>query len=232
MHTKERALQMGPRLKFALIIGGGILGFLGFQEYRVGKGASVKPVPASLARLEGGGLLPNVHVKLGQHFCVYPASVYNCQVKTGETTPPPDAKLNFVYFPIISTGHPWCQQAKRVIMRHGGRVNAVPPNEWPPLDQFAVLVKTSKRFKTLDKIPREWVLGEEVTGLVVNRIKKLSSKERELVQQAFPKADLNSILILEEGRSPKSETTSLAMAGGGVFLAFIGLVGLATGSRR
>jgi hypothetical protein len=222
---------MGFRVKLLLVFGGGFLAFFSFQEYRLGREASLEPVPASLASLESGEALPNVHVALGEHLCLYGASVYQYQTRSGSDTPGVSTKIDYAYFPIISPEHPWMDQVRSVVLLHGGQVEAVPNNAWPEIEQFTVLVKSKKRFKTVGDIPDLVEVEDGVTGLVVNRIRKLGGKERELVQQAFPKADLDKVLILEEGRTPKTATATLGLAGVGIAVALAGLAWFAVGAR-
>ncbi|MBT7298351.1 MAG: hypothetical protein HN849_02500 [Victivallales bacterium] len=214
---------MAIRLQLLLIIGGGVLAFFGFQEYRVGAGAAAQPVAVELAELEAGEELPNVHAKIGEHLCLYSAAVYRCNVGKGEGQPGPDSKIDYMYFPIISTTHAWFSDANAVLAQHGGNAAAVPEKGWPEVKPLAVLVKSKDRFGTVGEIPDEWVVRKEVSGLVVNRIKKLSGEERDLIQRSFPSADLDKILILADGRSPRSGAATMGIIGGGILLALAGL---------
>jgi hypothetical protein len=65
-------------------------------------------------------------------------------------------------------------------------------------------------------------------GMVTNRIKSLSAKEKELLQQSYPGIDCDRCLIIDEGRTPtSSELITLYLGGGGLLLlAGIGLGGL------
>lgn len=219
------------RIKVLLLIGGGFLAFFGYQEFKLGNDASQTPVAVDLAKLEAGEPLPNVHVQVGEHICIYTASVYRYNTSSSDEEATASSKVQFAYFPIISQAHPWFAEARAATARYGGDVDAVPEKEWPEIKQFAVLVKTSSRFPTVGSIPDEWGEGEAVSGLVINRVKKLSGEERDMIQQSFPQLDLEKVLILEEGRRPKSAVASLGMAGGGVLLAMAGLVWLVAGAR-
>lgn len=222
---------MGSRLKVLLIVGGGILAFFGYQEFKVGNDASPTPVPVELAKLEAGEPLPNVHVQVGEHLCLYPSSVYRYKTSQNEEQASASSVLECIYFPIISSEHPWFEEARAAVAKYGS-IDAVPDREWPEVKQFTVLVKSTKRFSTVGEIPDDWGEGTEVSGLIVNRISKLSGEERDLVQQAFPRADLDQILILQEGRKPMSKAISLGMIAGGVILALGGVVTLVTGLRN
>ncbi len=58
----------------------------------------------------------------------------------------------------------------------------------------------------------------ETQNLVINQIDSLDSEEEDLVKQNFAKADLDKVLILEEGREPASLFKSLGMVFGGIVL--------------
>jgi hypothetical protein len=65
-------------------------------------------------------------------------------------------------------------------------------------------------------------------GMVTNRIKSLSAKEKELLRQGYPGIDCDRCLIIDEGRTPtSSELILLYLGGGGLLLvAGIGLLGM------
>ena len=60
-------------------------------------------------------------------------------------------------------------------------------------------------------------------GLVVNRISSLDSEEKQLVNQSFPRLDLNKVLILEQDRHPASLAKSLGMIAGGMVMVLISI---------
>jgi len=89
------------------------------------------------------------------------------------------------------------------------------------LDNFRVIVKTS-RFDTMRDIPEESLAQEDrVSGLVVNQISSLGRQERDLLRESFPELDFDKLIILAEGREPSSPSQSFGMmSGGGVLLLF------------
>jgi hypothetical protein len=59
---------------------------------------------------------------------------------------------------------------------------------------------------------------DSVEGLVINKIEKLSDKERELLQNAYPLMDVDNVYIVEDGRQPAGGTGTLGLAGGAVLI--------------
>lgn len=195
------------RIKLAMVALGGFIAFMGFQEFHVSQGATVEPAKVSLADLEAGKVPDNSHLEIGSHIALYGASIYEYEQSKYETGEPgSNAKVNHCYYPIFSTEHP---------------LFAV---EEPTAgdDDFAVLVKT-KAFKTVGSIPDGGPTVASVQGLVINRISSLDSEEKDLVKQSFPRANLDKVLILEQGRTPASFAKSGGMLGGGVLLSLVGI---------
>ena len=58
---------------------------------------------------------------------------------------------------------------------HGSLENVPEDAEWPPLKDFAVLVK-SEAYKTLGDVPDQRKYYESVSGLVINRIESLGDQ--------------------------------------------------------
>ena len=63
------------RFVLALVVGGGVLIFLGGREWWVSSGADSKPVEVDLAKLEAGEALPNNYIKIGEHWALLEAHV-------------------------------------------------------------------------------------------------------------------------------------------------------------
>jgi hypothetical protein len=195
------------RIKLAMIIGGGFIAFMGFEEFKVSSGATAEAETVSLVDLEAGEVPENAHLAIGEHIALYGAAVYEYEQRDGETGEPgPNAKVNHCYFPIFSTEHP---------------LFAV-EEETADDDNFAVLVKTNA-FSTIGAIPDDFSTVASVKGLVINRIESLDEEETNLVKQSFPDADLDNVLIIEQNREPASVAKSGGMMGGGALLSLVGL---------
>jgi len=173
------------RLKLFLVIGGGVLGYLGFQEYDVSRGTTEEPLPVELAELEKGNVPSNAHLKIGQHWQVYPHSVYTYEEKRGQTGEPgPSTKVQKVFYPILSDQHPYVLKIAALETEYGGLAK-VPPEKWPTdLGKVAVLVKSFK-FNKIGDIPDSWEGEASIEGLVVNRIDSIKDDEAQLLAQSF-----------------------------------------------
>lgn len=210
------------RLKLILIVVGGVLAFMGYEEFVVSQKTSDTAMEIALADIEKNQALDNYFVNVGPHWAVYPGLIYNYEAsKYGSDEPKDSSKVNFAYYPIVSNDHPYVV-ATDALMEKYGSAEAIPDEAWPAFKQFAVLVKT-KRFKTVGQLPEDW--GEEayVEGLVVNVVDPLDTEESNLIRQSFPGIDLQRVLILEQGRTPSSSMQSIGMMAGGGILAILGL---------
>ena len=195
------------RIKLAMIIGGGFLAFMGYEQFKVSSGTTVEPVSVSLADLEAGKIPDNTHLNIGEHIALHGAAVYEYeQAEHQSGDPGPNAKVNHCYYPIFSTEHPLFAAEE----------------ETAGDDDFAVLVKTQV-FKTVGSIPDDFATVGSVKGLVINSIASLDAEETNLVKQSFPGVNLDKVLILEQNREPASIAKSGGMMGGGVLLSLVGL---------
>ncbi|MGB0371144.1 MAG: hypothetical protein ACPGN3_07300 [Opitutales bacterium] len=219
------------RIKLALIIGGGVLAFLGFQEFTVSQTASLPAYEVELSELEESTELPNNYIKVGTHWSVYGGAIYEYELAKGSSDGPNDSsKVNYCYYPVVSNTHPYVVTTDQLFEKFGGPEN-VPEAAWPEFKQFSVLVKT-KRFDTIGSIPDDWLEAETIEGLVINRIASLDAEEEGLLRQSFPSINLDHVLILEEGRQPSPASTSFGMMGGGSALALLGLVWIVRPKRK
>jgi hypothetical protein len=204
------------RLAFGLVVGGGIVGYIGYQEYQVGADASATAVHCELADLENAGEPPDNHLQIREHWAIYPS-----WVGWGDAE---GDRLDHVYYPIISEGHPYNQAWDQLLAQYGDA--EIPETLHPQLTSLAVLVKT-ERFQRESDIPMEWQKVPSITGLLVHDIEKLKADEARLIQENFPGLSLENVMILEEGREPKSPMTAMAImllgaglvVGGGVSFA-------------
>jgi len=211
------------RVKLIMIGIGGVLMFVGFQEFRVSQGTSTKAELLDLSAVEAGEKPGNSHVKIGGHTAVHGGAIYEYrQSKYSNADPTPKTKITHAYYPIISKEHPfnvgWAELAQKY-----ASLDEIPEGEkLPELTTFSVIVKT-KRFETIGNIPDGINDEKSVQGLLINRIEGLDSEERNLILQSFPQVDVDQLLLLEEGRKPSSNFKSIGTMGGGLLLALVGI---------
>ena len=217
-------------INFFLIYVGTSLIFVGYTEFKVSQGSTLEPLEIELALLEQGEAIDNNHLKIAEHWALFPYSIYEYQTFKGETDDPkPTAKVNYTYYPIISNEHPYLAKLDELEKEYGG-LDKVPDKKWPAIGDLAVLVK-SKEFATIADIPNEWQLKSDSQGLVINRVESLDEEESRLIQSNFPTVDLNKVLLLEAKRKPISSLKSTKGISYGVLLVLIGLAFLVTRSQ-
>lgn len=212
------------RIALILIAVGGVLVFIGGQEWYVSRGTSGEPVAVDLADLEKGNAPPSNFIRLGPHLAIYPGAVYAFSTskysQSKEATP--DTSINYCYYPVISASHPFMQELKALADKFGG-LNRVPDNApEPQIGSFRVLVK-SKKYGRVRDIPQDVADRPGVQGLLINQISSLSNDEEKLIKQGFPQLKTDQVLILEEDRQPASMTKLLGMVGGGLAMVVVGL---------
>ena len=199
------------RIAIGLMVAGGFLAYFGYEEYKVGAGASADPVRVDLATLENGTPPPDSHLDIGPHWAIFPVWVGWGELETD--------KLDYIYYPIVSETHPYNQAWDALLVQYGEQ--EIPESAMPQLTSLAVLVK-SKRYKTESAVPAQWENVGSVQGLLVNEIESLKPGEEQSLRQAFPGLSLENVMILEQDRRPKSALLALAMMGGGVVVILFG----------
>lgn len=218
------------RIKLIIVVVGLVMAFFGIQEFRVSRGTTSEPLVADLTKLEGGEALTNNHIRLGKHFAYYPGTVYSYrQSKYSSAEPTGSTSISYCYYPVVSTDHAFVKTLADLLLaerqgEEGGAGEAVQPADetLPDLRDFTVLVKT-KRFDTINAIPESFAIDESIQGLVINRIESLSSEEKKLLHESFPGANLEKVLILEDGRKPASLFKSIGLILGGLAVSLVGV---------
>ncbi len=206
------------RIKIAMVVGGAVLAFFGFQEFRVSSGTSSEPLAVNLAQLEAGDVPSNPHLAIGSHYALYGGCIYEFeQSKYGSGQPSPSSKVTMCYYPIVSQEHPLIQAI-------------ADESEDFDFKNLAVVVKT-KRYKTFGALPDDLIAQESsVQGLLINRIDSLDAEEKKLLRESFPSVDVDKVMILQEGRKPSSIFLSLGMMLGGMVLSLLGIGSFFIGS--
>src|SRR5262245_14619285 len=154
-----------------LLIAGGVLGFLGYQETTLAAGMTPEPEEMTLAQLIERGIEGNPYIRvrdfsLGDNFVL--------EEKSG--------RWNMVYVPAAP------------------RSPQVPPGIMVPLKspiQVIVMSGKVRNDEELQNLAKEPAL----TGMVINRIKSLNKQQKELLVQSYPGTDFDSCLIFNHGRA-------------------------------
>ncbi len=204
---------------FLCAVIGSVLAVVGWQEYGLMGHSRAEPALVEMADLERGEIPENHHLRIGRHWRAWDELIYQWMRPKDQKEPRPTDRVSFVYYPILSSSHPYLTRVREALERYGSW-DDIPEKEQPVFDDFSVLVR-SERIKAIGAIPQgDWDEAEAVQGLIVNGVRTLSIDERVLLRQSFPMLDLDSVLILEEDRKPTSPAACLGMLGGA------GLLGL------
>lgn len=222
------------RLALLFMAFGSALSCLGAKELLLCCGTTAEPVFVELAELETGGALRSNYVRIGPHIALLPAAVYRYRCVPGSAQRldhsgadasrcgAGDVRLVACYYPIISRSHPFVVRLEQLGQRRAALPGEAATDALPKLEQFAVLVKTS-RYRRVEEIPREVQPSPGFCGLVVNRVESLGREERRFLQAGFPAADFDRLWIVEEGRRPSSPARCIAMLGSGAVLVLAGV---------
>ncbi len=200
------------KLKLALIFAGSVLAWLGYNEFQLSNHATKTPQRVELAEIEAERIPDNPHLEIGTHWRMYQALLFRYEQKKGSDGVTDATPIDYPYYPILSTTHPFFSEPAEAATVRG--IDRVAYEQGGGVETFSVLVKT-RQFKTVGSLPEEWAKGEPIRGLVVNRIYNLKKDESELLARSFPGIDLDKVLVLYEGRTPTSRTMVFALLGGG-----------------
>jgi hypothetical protein len=198
--------QIGSlRLPIALAVIGGVVFFLGINEKKLSDASSAEPEQVSLAKLIERGPEGNANIILTDYKL--------CPNFIGE-------KKTVGGQPVGDWTKVWVPIARPNLLGLGALAQAAGGNE---IHAIIFSTHVSNEGEMLAKLGRP-----PLHGMVTNRIKSLSVKEKELLRQSYPGIDCDRCLIIDEGRAPtSSELIALYLGGGGLLLlAGVGLAGL------
>lgn len=216
------------QIKLALLLLGGVATFYGYEEHKLAAMATEAPVAADLAALESGARPTSIHLEIGPHWRLWDQLIYSyTQEKSAPTggAPGPATKVDYVYYPVVSADHPFIAKWNALLATYGD-FEHVPDDEFEPLPQIVMLVRT-ERFAHVRNLPTApWERADRLQGLVVNQVRALDADARRLLRESFPLLPLDQVLILEEGRQPTSTVKAMGVMGGGGLLSLLGLASL------
>ncbi|MBN2444644.1 MAG: hypothetical protein JXJ04_25035 [Spirochaetales bacterium] len=210
------------RIIIILFIAGGALIFYGFQEYTLVSGAKTEPLEIDLAEIENNTSIDNNYINIGPHIALYSGSIFEYEYdRSGNSDYTGNSPLNYTYYPIISESHPYFDEVDKLEKEYGS-VDDIPDDLWPGIDYFSVLVRTTD-FKIVRDIPDDWRYEENVSGILINKIKSLDNEEKKLLQETFPDMDMEEVLLLEKDRVPGSPIIPYFLLTSGLILIMTGI---------
>jgi len=193
------------RLPIVLAVIGGVVFFLGINEKKLSDASSSEPEQVSLAKLIERGPEGNANIILSD-YKICPNIVFEKKTVGGQMV----GEWTKVWVPIVRPN----------LLGLGAAAQAAAGNE---IHALIFSTHVSNEGELVAKLGRP-----PLHGMVTNRIKSLSAKEKERLRQGYPGIDCDRCLIIDEGRKPtSSELITLYLGGGGLLLlAGIGLGGL------
>jgi hypothetical protein len=180
-----------------VVIGIVFLG-VGFKEQKLADTSSAEPEPISLARLLERGPNGNPNLILSD-FELCENWVYEKKTMVGVAV----GEWTKVWVPIVPTS-----DANRA---GAGFVNLQDPQN------IRTLILSSRVHNENEVAPTLAV--KQLSGMVINQIAALSSKEKDLLRQGYPGVNFDNVIIFEENRQPaSSEKIGWLLAGGGLLV--------------
>ena len=180
-------------LKFILLVGGGVLCYLGYQEWSLAASANATPEEITLKKLieRGPDGNPNVVITdfaLGNNFVT--------SSRRGRWTK--------VWVPVVP------REDIEEVRDKGVKVESI----------RAILcstqVRTAEEIQTRMNLPK-------VRGMVINKVASLNSGEKEQLKTSYSNIDFDRCLIIEEGREPADVLKLSLYFGGGALCILIGV---------
>jgi hypothetical protein len=190
------------RFAIAIMVIGGVVAFLGFQEWQLASVAKADPQTISCADLSEKGYGDNAHVRL-TNFIMSPGTyVYKADAKA------PSKPWETVWVPLVPEGGEYHQMVEKIVKEKGENADIPMPTN------IRVILKSKK-------IANETSLGSameapEIDGIVVNKIESLGSKEKDILKSSYAGIDFDKCWIVEHARTPAGTPQIMGMMGGGL----------------
>jgi hypothetical protein len=197
----------------------------GWADYDESHTASDQPERIELADLEAGTkTIGNNHVVIGPHSAYYAGSIYSytrkkfAPKKTDDNTP-----ITECFYPIMAPSNPGVKKVEELKKKYK-TVDDIPDEELAAIPLQFVLVVRTTRYKKIGEIPSSVIQTDpQVQGLILNHT-KLKTDEKKLLNESFPRMNMDKVIILEEGRTPSSSMWCFTRVGAGVLITVLGLV--------
>lgn len=202
------------RIKIAMIVGGAVLAFMGYKEFKLSGVAKAEPSAITCADLAANGPGENAHVTVSD-FLLSDSMVY--EEKKGRWTR--------VWVPALPIGGEYQKKILALIDENGKLPAQVPP----PTNIKIILKFTDCRNEAdLDR----YADAETIQGIVVNEIDSLGSEERKILEESYPGVNFATCHLLEVGRRAPSAGATYGMLGGGAALAIAGIAMFVVGGKK
>ena len=204
------------RLGFIIFIVGIVLFVMAVQEVKLSSKAKAEPSSITCAQLAKNGPGDNVHVQLSAFVFYDPAAVI--------VTSKRSKRWKHAWIPAVPSDGAWMKSMQAKML--SGKFD---PNTVPPPTGDIVLVKTAKVHDETEMMA--FLDSESLTGMVVNDISSIDSKERREIETELPGVNLRNAYILECGRAPAGGGKITGMFAGGAALCGLPLVLLVRGRK-
>ena len=204
------------RFALALVIGGAVLTFFGYNEHKLASAAASDPQSITAADLAANGPGENAHVAVTDAYILDSYSAYYYEDKPSE--------FEKVWIPAISMDDPYVAKIDELVA-------AAEANNPDDPDYTAVLelsyptniklVIYSEELKSEGQV-EAFMQQTNVTGLVMNELEKLDGEELTQLREMYPSLNTDNVYLIEHNRKPKSTGTTMLMMVGGVLLILAG----------
>lgn len=197
------------RLGFIGFIVGIVLVVMAFQEVKLSSSAKAEPSDITCSQLAKNGPGDNVHVRLSDFVFYDPAAVI--------VTSKRSKRWKYAWVPAVPIDGAWANSMKAKML--AGQFD---PAAAPPPTGDIVLIKTSNVHDETEMMA--FLESEALTGMVINDISSIDSKERREIESELPGVNLRSAYILECGRTPAGGGKITGMFAGGAALCALPIV--------
>ncbi len=197
------------RLKVAMIVGGGLLVFMGVQELRLLAKSSGTPQEIRLADLAARGCGDNANIVLTDFIACPTCFVYESE--QGREQGP----YKVVYVPALELGGEWHREAMAVAEQQGDNAPLPSPRSFQVILKLRDVPSQKRLWSLLDK--------DTVRGMVINSIESIGSEERRLLSEGYRGVDVSNCYIIEIDRQRKSIALAGGMLAGGGALVLLGV---------
>ncbi|MEM9347234.1 MAG: hypothetical protein AAGB26_11525 [Planctomycetota bacterium] len=204
------------RFAIALLVGGAILTFYGFNQHKLASASETEPQKMTAAELAANGPGENAHVTITDAYILDSYSAYYYEDKP--------TVYEKVWIPAVAMDDPYVAKIDALVAEAEER-NPNNPDFSAAMDlAYPTDIKIVIRSKELTSEGKvnNFLQETEVTGLVMNEIEKLDGEEFRELKKLYPSLDTNNIYLIEHNRKPRGTGTTMLMMVGGVLLMLAG----------